>query len=128
MVSPCRPARVGALVAIKTEEEVVDWHELNKTRVADLREMMKEHCPQVAGVMSMKKEAIVAALAEALGIEEPHRVVEGIDKAAVKAKIQEHKALRQQALEAGDHAKLRNQRRKIHALKRSLRKAMNLTS
>ena len=105
----------------------MDWHELNKTRVADLRDMMKEHCPQVSGVMSMKKEIIVKHLAEALGIEEPHRVVEGIDKGAVKAQIQEHKKLRQAALEAGDHAELKKQRRVIHGLKRKLRKTMSLT-
>jgi hypothetical protein len=105
----------------------VDWHDLQKKRVADLRDMMKEHRPQMQGVMSMKKDVLVQHLAEALGIEEPHKVVEGIDKGAVKAKIQEHKALRQQALEAGDHAELKNQRRKIHRLKRSLRRAMSTT-
>ena len=105
----------------------MDWHELQKHRVADLRDMMKEHCPQVTGVMSMKKDLIVKHLAEALGIEEPHRVVEGIDKSAVKAQIQEHKKLRQQALEAGDHSELKKQRREIHRLKRQLRKAMSLT-
>ena len=105
----------------------MDWHELHKHRVADLREMMKEHCPQVQGVMSMKKDIIVGHLAEALGIEEPKKVVEGIDKAAIKGKIKEHRALREQALEAGDHSELKNQRRKIHHLKRQLRKAMNLT-
>ena len=105
----------------------MDWHELNKKRVADLRDMMKEHAPEVTGVMSMKKDVIVKHLAEALGIEEPHRVVEGIDKGAVKAAIKEHKALRQQALEAKDSAELRKQRRVIHGLKRKLRKAMSLT-
>lgn len=105
----------------------MDWHELNKHRVADLREKMKEHLPQVQGVMAMKKEQIVSLLAEALGIEPPKKVVVGIDKTAVKAKIRDHKVLRQKALEAGDHAALRSERRKIHALKRSLRKASNLT-
>jgi hypothetical protein len=105
----------------------VDWHELNKKRVADLRDMLKEQNPALQGVMSMKKEDIVRSLAEVLGIEEPHKVVEGIDKAAVKSKIQEHKKLRQAALEAGDHAELKNQRRKIHRLKRQLRRAMNVT-
>lgn len=105
----------------------MDWHELNKHRVADLREMMKQHLPQVQGVMSMKKEQIVALLAEALGIEPPKKIVVGVDKTAIKVKIREHKALRQQALEAGNHDELRKQRRKIHGLKRDLRKAMNLT-
>lgn len=106
----------------------MDWHELNKKRVADLRDMLKEQNPNLQGVMSMKKEDLVKELAEALGIEEPKKVVEGIDKAAIKGKIQEHKAARQQALEAGDHGELKNQRRKIHRLKRKLRRAMNVTS
>ena len=105
----------------------MDWHELNKKRVADLRDMMKEHAPQVTGVMSMKKDVIVKHLAEALEIEEPRKVVEGIDKTAIKAKIMEHKTLRQQAIESGDHAELKTQRRKIHSLKRKLRKAASLT-
>ena len=54
-------------------------------------------------------------------------IVAGIDKTAVKAKIQEHKQRRQAALEAGDHDALKTERRKIHRLKRELRKAMNLT-
>lgn len=103
----------------------MDWHELNKTRVADLREMLKEKFPNAQGVMSMKKEDIVKELAEALGIEEPKKVASGIDKTAVKAKIAEHKGLRQQALEAGDSEGLKTQRRKIHRLKRQLRKAMH---
>jgi hypothetical protein len=105
----------------------VDWHDLQKKRVADLRDMMKEHYPRAQGVMSMKKDELVKQLAEAMGIEEPKKVVEGIDKGAVKAQIQEHKKLRQQALEAGDHAELKVQRRKIHRLKRQLRKAMSVS-
>jgi len=106
----------------------VDWHELNKTRVSDLRDMTKEHCPEVTGITQMKKEEIVGHLATALGIEPPKKVIEGIDKVAVKAKIQEHKGLRQQALEAKDAAELRKQRRAIHRLKHQLRRAASLTT
>jgi hypothetical protein len=102
----------------------VDWHELNKKRVADLRDMMKEHYPTAQGIMSMKKEDLVKELAEALGIEEPTKHVVGIDKSAVKAKIAEHKEAREKALAAGDHDALKKERRTIHRLKRQLRKAM----
>lgn len=102
----------------------MDWNELNKTRIADLRDMMKEKFPNVQGIMSMKKADLVKELAEVLGIEEPHKVATGIDKAAVKARIAAHKEKRQAALEAGDHAALRLERRKIHRLKRKLRKAI----
>lgn len=105
----------------------MDWHELNKKRVADLRDMMKEHHPTAQGVMSMKKEVLVQQVAEVLGIEEPKKTVVGIDKTAVKGKISALKELRQKALESGDHADLRVQRRKIHRLKRHLRKATNVS-
>ncbi|MEZ4386697.1 MAG: hypothetical protein R3D98_03820 [Candidatus Krumholzibacteriia bacterium] len=104
----------------------MDWHELNKKRVADLRDMMKEHFPAAQGIMSMKKETLVTELAAVLGIEQPHKVVEGIDKTTVKAKIKAHKEKRAQALAAGDHSALKTERRKIHALKRRLRKAMSV--
>ncbi len=106
----------------------MDWHELQKKRVADLRDMMKEKAPQVQGVLSWKKDQLVEELAQLMGIEKPHKVIEGLDKTAVKAKIRSHKQARDAALEAKDPAKLRFERRKIHRLKRRLRRAMNLTN
>jgi hypothetical protein len=104
----------------------VDWHELHKKRVADLRDMMQEHLPEVTGITQMKKDELVNLLAEKLGIEPPKKVVEGIDKGSVKSKIREHKELRDKALAARDHAELKKQRRAIHRLKRQLRRAASL--
>jgi hypothetical protein len=105
------------------EGGTMDWHELNKTRVKELREMMGEHLPDVTGITAMKKEEIVELLAEKLGIEKPHKTVaKGTGKGAIKAKIGELKMLRQQALEAKDQAELKKQRRAIHRLKRKLRR------
>ena len=101
----------------------MDWHELNKTRVADLREMMKQQMPDVTGVIAMKKEELVERLAAHLGVERPHKVVVGIDKTAVRGKIKDLKKMRQQALEAQDPVGLKKQRRAIHRLKRRLRRA-----
>ena len=101
----------------------MDWHELQKTRVKDLRDLMKEHLPEETGTTSMKKEQLVQLLAEKLGIEKPHKsVARGIGKGAIKAQIMERKGLRQHALEAHDHAELKKQRRAIHRLKRRLRR------
>jgi hypothetical protein len=105
----------------------VDWHELQKHRVADLRDMMKKHAPQVQGVLSWKKEQLVDEVAQLLGIEKPHKVIEGIDKTQIKAKIKERKVARKQALEAKDATMLKRERRRIHRLKRKLRRAMSLT-
>jgi len=107
---------------------VVDWHELNKHRVADLRDMMKKHAPQIQGVLSWKKEQLVAEVAQLLGIEKPHTVIVGIDKTAVKERIKKQRELRLQALEAKDSAQLKRARRKIHRLKRKLRRAASLTT
>ena len=86
----------------------MDFHELQKTRVADLREMMKEHLPEVQGVVGLKKEELVDALADKLGIEKPHKhVAAGLGKRKIKAKIRDLKVKRQAALEAKDSDELR---------------------
>lgn len=105
----------------------MDWHELNKKRVADLRVLIQEKAPDVVGITQMKKPELVEILADRLGIEKPTKKASGIDKAAVKAQIQEHKQHRQAALEAHDHDELKKQRRIIHRLKRRLRRAAALS-
>lgn len=106
----------------------MDYHDLQKTRVSDLREMMKEKMPDVQGVVGLKKDQIVEMLAEHLGIEKPHKHVErGLGKRKIKAQIRELKVKRQAALEAGDTAELRKYRRLIHRQKRRLRRLMQLS-
>lgn len=107
----------------------MDWHELHKKRVVDLREMMKEHLPDVKGITQMKKDQLVEQLADALGIEKPHKTIEsGLGKRAMKARIRELKTRRVAALEAGDKETLYRSRREIHRLKRRLRRLANLAS
>ncbi len=75
----------------------MEFQELQKTRVADLREMMKENLPEVTGVIGLKKEELV----DQLGIEKSHKhVAAGLGKRAIKAEIKELKVKRQAALEA----------------------------
>ena len=106
----------------------MEYHDLQKTRVADLREMMKEHLPDVEGVIGLKKEALVDQLAEKLGIEKPHKhVAAGLGKRAIKAEIRELKVKRQAALEARDADELKKYRRQIHRRKRRLRRMMDLS-
>ena len=105
----------------------MDWHELQKHKVADLRELMKEHLPEVTGITQMKKDELVELLAERLGIERPHKVVTGLDKTEIKARLRDLKAKREEALEAGNKVELHRRRRQIHRLKRKLRKAAKLT-
>ena len=106
----------------------MDYHDLQKTKVTDLREMVKEQMPDQTGVVGLKKDELIKLLADHLGIEEPHKHVEkGLGKRAIKAGIREMKLKRQAALEAGDSAELKKWRRRIHREKRKLRRMMQLS-
>lgn len=101
------------------------YEELHKMTVAELREVSQgiEH-EAVDGYSTMHKEHLLPALCQALGIEahEHHEVV-GINKAKVKAQIKALKVERNDAIEAQDHKQLKQVRRRIHRLKRKIRRA-----
>lgn len=101
------------------------YEDLHGKTVAQLREIAEgiDH-DAVRGYTTMHKPELVKGLCTALGIEahEHHEVV-GVDKRAIKARIRELKARREKALEAGDSTELKQIRRKIHRLKRTLRAA-----
>ena len=103
----------------------MDWHELSKKKVTDLREIAKEK--GMVGATGYQKDELVSILAEHLGITRPHKVVDAADKAEIKAKIRELKVERAAALEAGDKEKLHQTRRQIHRLKRKVRKMAHLS-
>jgi hypothetical protein len=103
----------------------MNYHDLEKTKVTDLREMAKEYS-DLKGVSGMKKQTLVDTLAEKLGIEQPHKVVTGIDKSAIKAEIRGLKKVRDAAIEAKDREKLHDTRRQLHRLRRNLRKATRI--
>ena len=106
----------------------MDYHELQKTRVDDLRELMKEHLPDVTGLTGLKKDELVEQLAAKLGIEKPHKhVAAGLGKRAIKAEIRDLKVKRQAALETKDYEELKKFRRQIHRRKRRLRRMMHLS-
>ena len=99
----------------------MDWHELEKLKVTELREMAKEKL-EVTGVSGMNKATLVESLAEAMGIEKPHKVAEGAGKSTIKKEIQALKIKRNEALAAKDRDSLKLTRRKIHRLRRQLRR------
>ncbi len=100
----------------------MDWHELEKKKVTELRELAKEHA-NVEGAVGLSKEKLVEIVAGALGIERPHLVATGINKSALKQKIRELKVEVQQGIEAKDRALVRRKRRQIHRLKRRIHRA-----
>lgn len=104
----------------------MDWHELEKMKVDDLRALAKEKL-SLEGVTGLHKDDLVAKLAEAFGIPRPHKVVEGAEKGDLKARIRELKRQREQALGARDQSELARVRREIHRLKGRLRRRAHVT-
>jgi hypothetical protein len=105
----------------------MDYHELQKTTVSKLREMAKQY-EDLEGVTGISKERLVDMLAGKMGIERPHKVVIGIDKGAIKAKIRALKKERDAALVAKDRVKLHAKRHELHKLRHQLRKATRVTA
>jgi rubrerythrin len=101
------------------------YHDLKEKKVSELREIASgmEH-EALKGYTQLNKEHLIAALCTALGIDthEHHKAV-GIDKSSIKTRIHELKKKRNEALEGHDHKTLKIVRRKIHHLKRAIRKA-----
>ena len=104
----------------------MDWHELHKMKVTDLRELAKEKL-EVEGVSGLHKDELVERLAAAMGIPKPHKVVDADGKTLIKRRIRELKIERDQALAAKDRERLHRTRRQIHAEKRKLHKLAHLT-
>ena len=106
----------------------MDWHELQKMKVDDLRALGKEKAGLDAA-SGLHKEELVEKIAAALGIPKPHPVVEGasFDKAAVKKKIRAVKAGVKTALAAKDRKAIKLGRKRVRRLKRKIRRAAQLT-
>ena len=103
------------------------YEELKKKTIEDLREIAKglDH-EAVKGYTQMNKEHLLPALCKALGVEmhkHPHHEAVGVDKASLKARMQELRAAKGKALEAGDAARLKEIRRQYHRLNRRIRAA-----
>ena len=101
------------------------YEELSKKTVAQLREIAQgiEH-EALHGHSGMHKEHLLPALCKALGIDaRAHHVAVAANKGEIKAQIRRLKAERETVLQAHDPKQLKGVRRKIHRLKRDLRKA-----
>ena len=101
------------------------FKELKKKKVVELREIASkmEH-EAVQGYSQLNKEHLLEALCKALGLDmfEHHKAV-GINKTEIKTKIKILKKKRDEAMENGDHAALKDILHRIHTYKRKLHKA-----
>ncbi len=101
----------------------MDFHELNAMTVAQLRGVA-EGIEGLTGYTQMRKDKLLEVVCNALHIDmHEHHVVIGVDQASIKAKIQQLKTQRDEVLASGDSVQLKRIRRRIHRLKRSMRRA-----
>jgi cell division protein FtsX len=108
----------------------MEYHDLEKMTVVQLREEVKK-LPDVKGVTAMKKEELIHALVEHLGITVPEKTKEKkrksgsapLDKPALKKKLAELRAAKSAAQAANDRKSAHLLRRRIHIIKRRVRKS-----
>jgi hypothetical protein len=101
------------------------FEELKHKTVAELREIAEgnEH-EALQGYTQLNKEHLLVALCKALGVDmHQHHEVKGINKTAIKSQIKRLKQQRDEAIAAHDRAQLKDVRRRMHHLKRTLHKA-----
>ncbi len=102
----------------------MELKDLQKMTVKKLKEEGLKHS-QLSGVHSMKKDELVSALAEVLGIElseDETKARFAASKLKLKDEIKKFKDLRNKALESKDKVQLKKARYHIKKLKRELRK------
>jgi hypothetical protein len=99
--------------------------ELKHKNLTELREIAAGITHEaVQGYTQLNKDHLIEAICKALAIDmHVHHEVRGIDKSALKAKIREWKAKRDEALTAKDNDALKLARRHLHHFKHRLRKA-----
>ena len=106
----------------------MDYQALEHMTVVQLRDEAKKH--DIKGVAAMKKDELLVELAQKLGLEKPAATPkkkkkaagEPLGKSALKEKIVGLKEQRDKARADGDKKKKATLRRRIHTLKRRMRK------
>lgn len=104
----------------------MDYHELEQMTVIRLREEAKKF-PDLKGLAGMKKEELIQALVERLGIAVPEKkerkgVRSPVSKTSLKQKIAELRTAEDAARAEHNRKKVNILRRRIHSIKHRLRK------
>jgi hypothetical protein len=103
------------------------YDQLKGMTVAQMREIASGLEDEgIKGYTQLNKEHLLEALCKTLKIDTHTRhksKVAGKEKAEIKVQMKALKVKRNEALEAHDHAQLKDVRRQLHTLRRSLRKA-----
>ena len=107
------------------KEEVVPEKPLDKMTVVELREFALAKNLGIVGVSAMKKEELLPAIKEALGIKDEEPAAKVVDKgtvAAMKQKIVHLKEEKWTAIASKDKKKINVLRRRINRLKKRSKK------
>ena len=101
--------------------EEYTFKQLRDMKVTKLREIAQGlQSPELEGHSTMHKDHLLPILCKLLNVP-THHIARGEAKTKVKAAIRKVEARRDEALKAGDSAKLAVARRQIHVLKHKLR-------
>ena len=110
---------------VMKQEEAVPEKPLDKMTVVELREFALAKNLGIVGVSAMKKEELLPAVKEALGIKDEEPAVKVADKgtvAAMKQKIVNLKEDKKTAIASKDKKKINVLRRRINRLKKRSKK------
>jgi len=102
----------------------MDLKELAKMTVVKLREEAHKF-EDIKGTHGMTKEQLIDVLCDKLNIPKKKAVPEGIGRRALKRKILDLAAKRDEVLAAGDRGKTRVYRRRLKSMRRKLRKVIH---
>jgi protein-arginine kinase activator protein McsA len=107
------------------KEEVVPEKPIDKMTVVELREFALAKNLGIVGVSAMKKEELLPAIKEALGIKDEEPAAKVVDKgtvASMKQKIVRLKEEKRTAIASKDKKKINVLRRRINRLKKQSKK------
>jgi protein-arginine kinase activator protein McsA len=111
---------------VKKEEQAVSEKPLDKMTVVELREFALAKNLGISGVHAMKKEELLPAIKEALGIKDEEPAKKGLaEKATVgemKKRILQLKEEKRTAISSKDKKKIAVLRRRINRLKKRSKK------
>jgi hypothetical protein len=104
-------------------EGAMDLKDLEKMTVVKLREEATRF-EDVKGAIGMSKDQLIDLLCDKYGIQKKQALPKGIGRRALKARIRQMHAQRDEVLASGDQKRAHVHRRRLKSLRRRLRKVI----
>jgi ribosomal protein L29 len=108
----------------------MDYKELHKKTVAELRELAKEKFPDIEGTIAMHKDKLLEVLCHHMGIDRHghhEAVVAGVSIPELKKQVRALKAQKAALAGKSDGKSLKKTRKQIHRLKHKMRRLVELS-